>query len=203
MSAWLCAAAHISADCPPQVSLALMSAPASSSALAASTLPLRAAAISGVSPLGVLKLGSAPALSSASMIGAEPMIAASVMAEVPSWFYSLTFAPALISARTSSRSPFAAAYMMAVLPSASVGVYVRALGAHQTHGRGVVAGFRRVQQRALGRRIGRHAIPDAARRRPAGAANGEPRTCACAKPPKDRRRRRRWISPGSHCAAAA
>ena len=33
MSAWLCAAAHMSADCPPQVSLALMSAPASSKRL--------------------------------------------------------------------------------------------------------------------------------------------------------------------------
>src|SRR5579863_3726873 len=118
MPAWLCAAAHMSALCPPQVSFALMSAPASRSALAASTLPLRAAAMSGVSPSGVRKLGSAPALSSASTTGAEPMIAASVRADVPSWFFSLTFAPALISARTSSRSLFAAAYMMAVLPSA-------------------------------------------------------------------------------------
>ena len=146
MSAWLCAAAHMSADCPPQVSLALMSAPASRSALAASILPLRAAAISGVSPLGVLKLGSAPALSSASMMGAEPMMAASVMADVPNWFASLTFAPALISARTSSRSPFAAAYMMAVAAIGAGGVHVGALRAQQAHGRGVVAGFRRVKQ---------------------------------------------------------
>ncbi len=125
ISAWLCAAAHISADCPPQVSLALTSAPASSSRLAASTLPLRAAAISGVSPSGFLVLGSAPALSSASMIGAEPMIAASVSADVPNWFFSLTFAPALISARTSSRSSFAAAHMMAVVPSGAGRVRVR------------------------------------------------------------------------------
>ena len=83
ISAWLCAAAHISAVCPPKLSLALMSAPASSSRFAASTLPLRATAISGVSPSGFLVLGSAPALSSASMIGAEPMIAASVIAVVP------------------------------------------------------------------------------------------------------------------------
>ena len=83
ISAWLCAAAHISADCPPKVSLALTSAPASTSSFAASTLPLRAAAISGVSPSGFVKLGSAPALSSASMIGAEPMMAASASADVP------------------------------------------------------------------------------------------------------------------------
>ncbi len=29
------------------------------------------------------------------------------------------------------------------------------------------------------------------------------RTCACLRPPRDRRRRRRWTSPGSHCAGAA
>ena len=117
MSAWLCAAAHISAVCPPKFSLALTSAPASSSRFAASTLPVRATAISADSPSGFLVLGSAPALSSASMIGAEPMIAASVSAVVPNWFFSFTFAPALISARTSSRSSFAAAYMIAVVPS--------------------------------------------------------------------------------------
>ncbi len=39
ISGWLCAAAHIKADCPPQVSLAFTSACASSSRLAASTLP--------------------------------------------------------------------------------------------------------------------------------------------------------------------
>ena len=94
-----------------------MSAPASSSRFAASTLPARATAINGVSPSGFLRFGSAPALSSASMIGAEPMIAASVSADVPNWFLSLTFAPALMSARTSSRSSFAAAYMIAVVPS--------------------------------------------------------------------------------------
>ncbi len=178
MSGWLCAAAHMSADCPPQVSLALMSAPASRSALAASTLPVRAAAISGVSPLGVLKLGSAPALSSASMIGAEPMMAASVMADVPNWFSSLTFAPALISARTSSRSLLAAAYMMAVVPSAPVAFTFAPL--------------------ALSRRMAATWSPDSAasssvgpaghttsKRRPEGL-QAQPRTCAWSRPPRDR-----------------
>ncbi len=117
ISAWLCAAAHISADWPPKSSLALTSARASSRSFAASTLPLRATAISGVSPSGFFVLGSAPALSNASMIGAEPMIAASVIADVPNWFFSLTFAPALISARTSSMSSFEAAHIIAVVPS--------------------------------------------------------------------------------------
>ena len=45
------------AVCPPQVSFALMSARASTSSLAASTLPLRAAAINGVSPVGILEVG--------------------------------------------------------------------------------------------------------------------------------------------------
>ena len=39
-------------------------------------------------------------------------------------------------------------------------------------------------------------------RRPAGLQL-QPRNCACSRPPRDRRRRRRWTSPGSHCAAAA
>jgi len=46
-------------------------------------LPLRATAISGVSPSGFLVLGSAPAFRSAFRIGVDPMIAASVIAEVP------------------------------------------------------------------------------------------------------------------------
>src|SRR6266850_8614887 len=117
ISAWLCAAAHINADCSPQASLALMSAPASNSRPAASTLPLRATAINGVSPSGFFVLGSAPALSSASMIGAEPMIAASVSADVPNWFFNLASAPALISAWTRARSSLCAAHMIAVVPS--------------------------------------------------------------------------------------
>src|SRR5688572_8226771 len=117
ISAWLCAAAHIKADWPPHFSLALTSARASSSNRAAATLPLRATAISGVSPSGFVVFGSAPALSSASMTGAEPMMAASASADVPNWFFRVTFARALISARTSSRSSLAAAHITAVVPS--------------------------------------------------------------------------------------
>ena len=131
------------ADCPPQFSFALMSAPAASSTFAASSLPLRAAAISGVSPSVVRKLGSAPALSSASRIGAEPMIAASVMAEVPNWFASLTFAP-----RFDQRADqFQIAIRRRVHDGRAAvgarGVHVGAFRARQPHGGDVVAGFQR------------------------------------------------------------
>src|SRR5687768_5383116 len=117
ISGWRCAEAHINAVCWPKVSRALTSAPASMSSRAASTRPLRAAAISGVSPSGFLKLASAPAFSSRSMIGADPRMAASVIADVPKWFFALTSAPAFTSARTSSTSSLAAAHISAVVPS--------------------------------------------------------------------------------------
>ena len=56
------AAAHISAVCPFQVSFALTSAPALSSTFTASTFPVRAASISGVSPArtSAVRIGAAP-----------------------------------------------------------------------------------------------------------------------------------------------
>ena len=195
MSAWLCAAAHISADWPPQVSLALTSAPASSSRLAASTLPLRAAAISGVSPSGFLVLGSAPALSSASMIGAEPMIAASVIADVPNWFFNLTFAPALISARTSSRSSFAAAHMMAVVPSGPVVFGFGAFGEQAQRGRAIAATLPRRAtsvSAALRSSRGDHRDEPASRDQPLVRADiAVPATLAHVRPPRECRRCRR------------
>jgi len=83
ISPWLCDAAHISADWPPQLSLRFTWAPCFSSTFAASTRPERAAAIRAVWPEGFGESGSAPALSSASRIGALPTVAASIMADAP------------------------------------------------------------------------------------------------------------------------
>ena len=62
---------------PRWVSFALTSAPLSSSVLIASTLPVRAAIISGVRPSGSFSLASAPASSKPAMIAASPLMLAS------------------------------------------------------------------------------------------------------------------------------
>ena len=80
------AAAHMSADCPFQVSCTLMSAPTLSSTVTASTCPERAASISGVSPAFTAcsgSFGSTPALTSCSTIAALPFLDASPSGVTP------------------------------------------------------------------------------------------------------------------------
>ncbi len=190
----------MSADCSPQVSLALMSAPASSSTLAASILPVRAAAISGVSPLGVLKLGSAPALSSASNDGRsadDRGFGDGRGAKLVRQFD--------VRARFDQRTDqFQIAVRRGVHDGGGAvgagGVYVRALGAQQPNSRDVIA------------RSGRcpaasnpclYAPANASRHACRQNCNPQPRNFAYSRPPRDRRRRRRWTSPGSRCAGAA
>ena len=67
--AWFSAAAHISAVCPFHPSAALTLAPCASSCFTVSRLPVRAAAISAVSPSGSATLASAPAFNSFSTHG--------------------------------------------------------------------------------------------------------------------------------------
>ena len=76
-AAWFSVAASISAVWPRNFSAALTSAFASSSSLTESTLPERAASISGVSPSPYVASGLAPARRSALTTGALPMVAAS------------------------------------------------------------------------------------------------------------------------------
>ena len=84
ISAWLCAGAHISADCPPKAFLrvdvraCLDEAPWPRRSCRCAPPPSAASRLPGS-----CVFGSAPALISASMTGAEPMIAASVIADVP------------------------------------------------------------------------------------------------------------------------
>ena len=105
ISGWLCAAAHISGDWPPQCSFAFTSAPALTSTFAASRRPVRATSISAVSPSELAPSTAAPAASSAAMIGVSPAIAASDSANAPKSLRASTSAPAAISFFTSVRSP--------------------------------------------------------------------------------------------------
>ena len=117
MSVWFSITAHISAVCACTVSLALTFAPRSSSSVAASTLPVRAAVISAVSPPGVAVFGSAPASSSARIIAALPLVAARPIGVIPYRFVTFTSAPALISAAAVGRSSRRTAQCNAVVPS--------------------------------------------------------------------------------------
>ena len=74
-AAWFSAAAHISAVCPRHASCVFTLAPKVSSIFTASTLPVRAAVISAVSPSPKAALGSAPAFRRASTIATLPTVA--------------------------------------------------------------------------------------------------------------------------------
>ena len=89
MSAWPSAAAHISAVCPRQVSTASTEAPASSSALAAATFPVRAHVISAVSPSSPVVLALTPAFSSRSTASALPFSQAREIGVTPYRFARL------------------------------------------------------------------------------------------------------------------
>ena len=117
MSGWFSVTAHISAVCACTVSFALTLAPRSSSRVAASALPVRAAVISAVSPPGVAVFGSAPASSSARIIAALPLVAARPIGVTPYRFAAFTSAPALISASAVVRSSRRTAQCNAVVPS--------------------------------------------------------------------------------------
>lgn len=73
----------MSADWPFQRSFASTSAPWASSTRIASTLPMRAAVMSGVSPSGEAALTSAPAFSSVSIIAAFPLVQANASGVTP------------------------------------------------------------------------------------------------------------------------
>ena len=77
------AAAHINAVWPPQFSFALTLAPLSNSNLAVSVRPVRATAISRVSPSRLADSMSPPARTNACMIGKLPCSAATVMGVAP------------------------------------------------------------------------------------------------------------------------
>jgi hypothetical protein len=112
-------------------------------------LPLRATAISGVSPSGFFVLGSAPALSRASMIGAEPMIAASVIAGGAELV--LRFG---VGARLDQR-----AHQLEIVVGRRIhdrrraigtrGVDVDALAGQEPHHRRAIAAFSGVEERVL------------------------------------------------------
>ena len=80
---WFCAAAHINAVWPRQPSVVSTTAPWTSSARTALASPVRAAAMSGVSPSGLARLASAPASSSRVIMGVLPLIAASASGVTP------------------------------------------------------------------------------------------------------------------------
>ena len=105
MSGWFCDAAQCSGVWPPQVSRASTFAPAFSSSLAASMLPVRATSCSAVSPSWLTALGLAPALSSSPDIRVLPVRAASLSGVAPNSLARLTSAPALQQALTRSASP--------------------------------------------------------------------------------------------------
>ena len=77
------AAAHIKADCPPQLSRASTVAPWSSKSFAASTLPVLATAMSAVWPSAFGESASAPASSSSLKISVSATSAASPMGVAP------------------------------------------------------------------------------------------------------------------------
>ena len=97
------AAAHISAVSPNQLSWAFGSAPRASSIRIASTLPVRAAVISTVSPSAVAPLASAPACSSASIIARIAVLGRQLERRACRSGWRRGSAPACSSARTSRR----------------------------------------------------------------------------------------------------
>jgi hypothetical protein len=93
ISGWPCAAAHISAVCPPQASCAPTFAPFFSSSFAASTFPVRATTISGVWPSALVASAGAPASSSSRITSRWPVTAASISGVAPKRFAARTSAP--------------------------------------------------------------------------------------------------------------
>ena len=92
------------------LSLALTSAPWSTSAWIASGLPAAAACISGVTPVNPGVLASAPDFSRRSIMRVLPFCEASQMGVIePSRVVALAFAPAYKSICAISRSSFEAA----------------------------------------------------------------------------------------------
>ena len=97
-------AAHISAVCPLYGSTALTLAPASSSSLTASGLPVSAAVIRAVWPSSDVPFGSAPALSSRSITPALPLVHASDSGVILYRVAAFTSAPAASSMSTRATS---------------------------------------------------------------------------------------------------
>ena len=117
MSECCWATAHISAVCPRSRSAAFTSAPWSTSISTTGRLPLRAAPISGVSPMRSVTFAFAPASSRRSTTGASPFLAASHRGVAPSALAASTSAPASINSSAAARSPRCAAQWRAVAPS--------------------------------------------------------------------------------------
>ena len=120
----------------------------SSSTLIASTLPVRAAIISGLRPSGSFSLASAPASSSAAIIAASPLTLASQSGVAPSRFAAFGLAPARSSMSASSMSP---RYDGPVQRGRAVvlrRVHVGLLRDQRSHG-GLVAAHRRVGESLL------------------------------------------------------
>ena len=117
MSAWAEPAAHISAVCSRQLSLALTLAPARTSRSATGTEPVRAVSINGVWSSSLASLTSARALISSCTSSALASLAASASGVAPSELFALGFAPCLSSSRVSSGSTLYTAQCSGVEPS--------------------------------------------------------------------------------------
>ena len=112
------ATAHISAVLVVSVVAALTAAPCTMSASTTSTLPVRAAVISGVRPLVRAMFGSAPAFSNVWTIARLAFSVARSSGVTPWPSTALTSAPARKSTSAVSRSSQWAAQRRAVAPSA-------------------------------------------------------------------------------------
>ena len=165
---WFSAAAHISAVSPNQRSCALGSAPRASSMRMASTLPVRDAVISTVSPSGVAPFASAPACSSASMIARVAVLGGQLERRRAVAVRPALVAPARSSACTSSRSPTSTAQCSGVVPSGSAWSHAACAGGCSASAARSILLLDRVDERGVGARGPRR--PRERRRRRADSA---------------------------------